>query len=95
MDEKKIFYIIPRKNLFEIVLKSNLMENELLADINLILSITNYHKTMSISQLWSIKVSDDKYKVEIQIHVDKDDELDAILSHIKGMNYIQVEIMSD
>ena len=89
MEEKKIFYIIHRENFFEIVLKSNLLENELFADINLILSIIEYHKSMSISQVWSIKVSDEEYKLEIQINADKS-ELDSILSFIKGMKYIQI-----
>ena len=41
MADEKIFYIIPRGDLCEIVLKSNLSERDLFADINFILSIFN------------------------------------------------------
>lgn len=90
MVDEKIFYIIPREDLCEIVLKSNLSEMDLFADINFILSSKNYYKTISVSQLFAIKLNEDNYKFEIQLNVDKS-EMNPILSFIKGMNYKQIQ----
>ena len=90
MEEKKIFYIISLENLAEIVLKSELSESDLYNDINFILLSKNYFKTMSVSQLVSIKLNDDNYKLQIQINVDES-EVDQIVSFINSMNYNQIQ----
>ena len=90
MADEKIFYIIAREDFCEIVLKSNLSEKDLFADINFILSSKNYYKTMSVSQLFATKLNEDNFKFEIELKVDNS-EMDPILSFINGMNYKQIQ----
>lgn len=91
MDEKKIFYIIPRENFFEIVLKAKLSEDELFREINFIISGGNYYESMSINQIWSTKLDDDVYKFEIQFNVDEN-EKEKFISFVNSMNYNQIEL---
>lgn len=89
MDENKIFYIIPRENFFEIVLKAKLSEDELFREINFIISGGNYYESMSINQIWSTKLDDDVYKFEIQFNVDEN-EKEKFISFVNSMNYIKL-----
>ena len=91
MDENKIFYIIPRGNFFEIVLKAKLSEDELFKEINFIISSGNYYENISVNQLWSTKLDDDVYKFEIQFNIDES-ENDKIISFVNSMNYNQIEL---
>ena len=91
MDENKIFYIIPRENFFEIVLKAELSEEELFNEINFIISGGNYYKSMSVNQLWSTKLNDNIYKFEIQLNIDESDKEKFIL-FVNSMNYSQIEL---
>lgn len=91
MDENKIFYIIPRENFFEIVLKAKLSEDELFREINFIISGGNYYESMSINQIWSTKLDDDVYKFEIQFNVDEN-EKEKFISFVNSMNYNQIEL---
>ena len=91
MDENKIFYIIPRENFFEIVLKAKLSEDELFREINFIISGGNYYESMSINQIWSTKLDDDVYKFEIQFNIDEN-EKEKFISFVNSMNYNQIEL---
>ena len=91
MDENKIFYIIPRENFFEIVLKAKLSEDELFREMNFIISGGNYYESMSINQIWSTKLDDDVYKFEIQFNVDEN-EKEKFISFVNSMNYNQIEL---
>ena len=90
MDENKIFYIIPRENFFEIVLKAKLSEDELFREINFIISGGNYYESMSINQIWSTKLDDDVYKFEIQFNVDENEKEKFISYFNYYINYFSL-----